>query len=227
MKEHFAFEGPLIDRGEVVVGLDEVGRGALAGPLVVGAVVLSRLRPPPEGLNDSKALTPHQRERLVAPLYSWCDEWSIGEASAREIDAWGIRIALAVAATRALAGLVSTPTHALVDGSFNFLRVSTMLPGDDIPPLTFRDLRHTTVVKGDQRSATIAAASVLAKVTRDATMVSLHHECARYEWLSNKGYGTADHMDALRRFGPHVQHRTSWNLPQKVASDEGTKILGL
>ena len=103
-------ERVLLDQGEVVVGIDEVGRGALAGPLVVGAVVVTDRLAPPESLNDSKLLTPLVREELVAPLEHWAADWSLGSVSAAEIDAWGLRLALAVAATRALDGLRVTLT---------------------------------------------------------------------------------------------------------------------
>jgi ribonuclease HII len=116
------YERRLLDCGEVVVGIDEVGRGALAGPMTVGAVVMREMLAPPEGLNDSKLLSANQRTSLVEPLSRWAGEWSLGSVSAREIDDWGLRLALAVAATRALDGLSSTPTHALIDGPFNLLR---------------------------------------------------------------------------------------------------------
>ncbi len=102
-----AYERALVKRGEVVVGIDEVGRGALAGPLTVGAVVVTHATRPPEGLTDSKLLTPAERESLVAPLESWASDWSLGSASSQEIDRWGLRVALAVAANRAMAGLTS------------------------------------------------------------------------------------------------------------------------
>lgn len=221
------FERALLEGGEIVVGLDEVGRGALAGPLGVGAVVLSSVREPPEGLNDSKLLSRAQREGLEVPLRDWCDDWSVGWASAREIDRWGLRVALAVASTRAVDGLSLRPTYALIDGSFDLLSVSdAALPLDvDVPILQYRDLPCTSMLKGDRRSATIAAASVLAKVARDRAMVSLHEECATYQWSSNKGYGSAFHLEAIRRHGPHAQHRTSWNLPDSDVFDGKTKIV--
>ena len=116
-------ERALIGRGEVVVGLDEVGRGSLAGPLAVGAVVLGDVREPPRGLTDSKALSPRQREELAPRVREWARDWSLGWASAREIDAWGLRVALSVAATRAVAGLTVAPSFALIDGPVNFLRL--------------------------------------------------------------------------------------------------------
>jgi ribonuclease HII len=209
----------LLARGEIVVGIDEVGRGALAGPMTVGAVVICRDEAPPKGLNDSKLLSAARREELVEPLCQWAAAWSLGSVSAREIDAWGLRLALAVAATRALDALALVPTHALIDGSFNLLR-SPLDVGFGVarpPALRFAALPATTIVKGDQRCATIAAAAVLAKVARDAVMVSLHGECAKYEWASNKGYGAAAHLEAIRRHGPHAYHRTSWKLPVKTS----------
>lgn len=214
------YERALLDRGEVVVGIDEVGRGALAGPLTVGAVVMREALSPPEGLNDSKLLTPAQRTSLVEPLSRWAFEWSLGSVSAFEIDEWGLRLALAVAATRALNALTSSPTHALIDGSINLLRSPPNVRFDvsTPPPLRYGALRVTTIVKGDQRCATIAAASVLAKVHRDALMVSLHEEFHEYQWARNKGYGAPAHLEALRRQGPTSHHRTTWNLPEQRES---------
>jgi ribonuclease HII len=209
------FERPLVSAGEVVVGIDEVGRGALAGPLTVGAVVVLNDAPPPKGLNDSKLLTPARRESLVGPLREWAAAWSLGSVSALEVDAWGLRLALAVAATRALDALAIAPTHALIDGPLNLLCGPKVLDlfARASPDLTYSSLSHTTIVKGDQRSAAIAAAAVLAKVHRDEVMVQLHEEYREYEWASNKGYGAPTHLEALRRSGPCVQHRQSWNLP--------------
>lgn len=220
------FERPLLERGEIVVGLDEVGRGALAGPLTVGAVVLSSLREPPEGLTDSKLLSRRRREELQFPLGEWCDDWSLGSVSAHEIDQWGIRVAQAVASTRALQGLRVAPTYALVDGPINFLAVgSRQLELADAPPaLCFAEMACSPIVKGDRRSATIAAASVLAKVARDGVMVALHEEWTHYGWSTNKGYGAPEHLAALRRFGPVTHHRCSWNLPEMAPAGSETKI---
>ena len=120
-KPNLEFEAPLLERGERVVGIDEVGRGALAGPLVVGAVLLSEFNPIPEGLTDSKLLSAVRRTALEDPIKAWCQSWGIGWASAREIDEWGMRTALAVAATRALNELTEKPTVALIDGNLNLL----------------------------------------------------------------------------------------------------------
>ncbi len=211
------YERTLIERGEIVVGVDEVGRGALAGPLTVGAVVLDVVGAPPEGLDDSKRLTARQRSALVGPLQSWAADWSLGSASAEEIDAWGLRLALAVAATRALAGLTIVPTYALVDGSFNLLRapLNGAFDVEGAPRLAYENLAVTTVVRGDQACASIAAASVLAKVSRDRFMVGLHDQFSQYGWAGNKGYGAASHLEAIRQWGPTTYHRRSWQLPER------------
>jgi ribonuclease HII len=212
-------ERELLQRGKVVVGIDEVGRGALAGPLVVGAVVVTDLSLPPEALNDSKLLTPGVREELVEPLERWAADWSLGSVSAGEIDAWGLRLALAVAATRALDGLRVRPNVALIDGSFNLLRapIDVAFGVDHPPKLRYRSLPTTTIVKGDRCCASIAAASVLAKVHRDRVMVELGRDFTDYGWSSNKGYGARQHMEALRRLGQTDHHRHSWQLPEQTA----------
>jgi ribonuclease HII len=214
------FERALLAQGEIVVGVDEVGRGALAGPMTVGAVAICSATDPPEGLNDSKLLSALQRESLVEPLRAWAAAWSLGSVSAGEIDTWGLRLALAVAATRAINGLSLVPTHALIDGSFNLLRapIDVALGQTFPPPLRYGALPVTTVIKGDRRCATIAAASVLAKVHRDAEMVVLDGELDAYGWASNKGYGAPLHLEALRREGPSSHHRQSWSLPEKAVS---------
>lgn len=209
-----AYERALLKRGEIVVGIDEVGRGALAGPLTVGAVVLTRVTRAPRGLTDSKLLTPLEREALVAPLERWATDWSLGSASSQEIDRWGLRLALAVAATRAIEGLSVEPTHALMDGPLNLLDAPLRLEDqyNDAPALTYAGIAHTTLIKGDRRSACIAAASVLAKVHRDRTMVGLADEFPHYGWDANKGYGVPFHLAALVDEGPCCYHRMTWRL---------------
>lgn len=210
-------ERPLLSRGEVVVGIDEVGRGALAGPLTVGAVVLTCSDLPPETLTDSKLLSAPRREALVEPIRRWAADCSLGSVSAAEIDAWGLRLALAVAATRALDGLRVRPSYALIDGSFNLLRAPMDVSfGAAMPPeLRYQSLRATTVIKGDQKCASVAAASVLAKVHRDAVMTDLSRQFEVFGWARNKGYGAAAHLEALREWGPNVHHRQSWRLPER------------
>jgi ribonuclease HII len=213
------FERDLVGRGEVVVGIDEVGRGALAGPMLVGAATVRTCEEPPEGLDDSKRLSHAQRVSLVDPLQSWVLEWSLGVVSVTEIDEWGMRLALAVGATRALERLHCAPTHALVDGPLNLLSAERSFRGEAVttcPPFAFEHLPVTTIVDGDQRSAVIAAAAVLAKVERDSMMVDLDLECSDYGWGRNKGYGVPEHLEAIRRVGVSVHHRISWNLPEKT-----------
>jgi ribonuclease HII len=216
-----AYERPLLARGEIVVGIDEVGRGALAGPLTVGAVVLTTCSPPPQHLTDSKLLTAARRQALVAPLEQWAADWSLGSVSSAEIDAWGLRLALAVAATRALDALTLRPTHALIDGSFNLLRAPVDIGFGVAPPpeLRYRQLSVTTVIKGDRACASVAAAAVLAKVARDRVMVELGGQFEAYGWASNKGYGASVHLEALRQWGPNAHHRKTWHLPAMNATN--------
>lgn len=211
-------ERPLLERGEVVVGIDEVGRGALAGPLTVGAVVLTGLDSPPVGLNDSKLLSATSRGDLEGPLTAWAADWSLGSVSAQEIDEWGLRLALAVAATRALQGLRLAPSHALIDGSFNLLRspMDVGFGASEPPSLDYSRLACTTIIKGDRASASIAAAAVLAKVQRDRWMVAMHEQYPRYRWSANKGYGAPEHLQAIRDFGTTSQHRRTWKLPERT-----------
>jgi ribonuclease HII len=197
-----------------VVGIDEVGRGALAGPLMVGAVVIDRLRDAPAGLADSKGLTASQREALVPLIESWASAVAIGVVSAQEIDEWGLRVALAVATDRAISALDLRPTRALIDGPLNLLRPPAVLAfGAPSPPLRWAALPVVNVVRGDQCCATISAAAIVAKVRRDALMRELHRKSPNYGWYANKGYGTLEHRRALARLGPTRWHRRSWALP--------------
>lgn len=201
----------------LVAGIDEVGRGALAGPVSVGVVVLAACDEWPTGLADSKQLTPARREALGAPLATFGVARAVGHASAAEIDAAGIIPALRLAAMRALAS-VGPVDAVLLDGRHDWLTAppATLLDATDVdgepepaPPVTM-------VVKGDTLCASIAAASVLAKVERDGLMRAAHAQHPEYGWDGNKGYGAATHLDALRRLGPTPWHRTSWALPRHV-----------
>ena len=197
-----------------IAGLDEVGRGALAGPVMVGVVALAHERDVPSELRDSKLLTPKRRETLAPQLREWVDDWAIGSASNAEIDAWGIRVALAVAADRALGALRVHPHHLMIDGPLNLLQAPVNIPlGVEPPPtIAFAGLPATMLTKGDQVSATIAAAAVIAKVERDYLMEKLAVDFPEYGWDGNKGYGSEGHRDAIRRCGPSPHHRLSWNL---------------
>lgn len=182
--------------GGLVAGLDEVGRGPLAGPVVAAAAVLNEAAAPP-GLDDSKKLTAREREILCRQLRT-AALFGIGAASVAEIDSLNILAASLLAMRRALDSLVwrmgRLPDLALVDGN-----QSPRLP-----------CRTELVIKGDGRSASIAAASIIAKVARDRAMAALARECPGYGWETNAGYGTAQHRAALIRLGPTVHHRRSF-----------------
>ncbi len=208
------FEAPLLERGEHVVGIDEVGRGALAGPVVVGAVLLWEINTIPDGLTDSKLLSAVRRTALEEPIKSWCNSWGIGWASAREIDQWGMRTALAVAATRAVNELSEKPSVALIDGNLNLLISPIQRESElEVPELPYGSMPVSTLIKGDRKSCAIAAASVLAKVARDRFMRELSTRYPSYGWERNKGYGTESHMQAILEYGVCDQHRQSWKLP--------------
>jgi len=209
------FESLIHHRGETVVAIDEVGRGALAGPVMVGAVALSSLREPPRGVADSKVLTDVKRRALVDDIQQWVDGWAVGAASAAEIDAWGIRLALAVAAHRAVSQLTLSAPHCLIDGPHNILRVPMDVGfGVEPPPaIPERTWPATMVVKGDQRCASISAAAILAKVARDTLMIELAEQYPDFGWEGNKGYGSSGHLEALERCGATTLHRRSWNIP--------------
>lgn len=200
-----------------MVGIDEVGRGAWAGPLAVGAVLIRDVREIPNGLNDSKRLTRRRREGLVAPVAAWAHGVAVGWASAAEIDALGIRIALAVASRRALAGLPlgkGDRPLILVDGPLDLLSMpegAAGILGDLVIPCAIDDV--VPVVGGDGASAVIAAASVVAKVARDEVMRQRDRATPGYGWSRNVGYGTSEHRAALSALGPTEEHRRSWNLP--------------
>jgi ribonuclease HII len=202
-------ERALWDAGAVVVaGIDEVGRGALAGPVSVGVVAVSACDSWPEGLADSKMLTRLQREALEAPLATFGVARAVGHAAPAEIDEIGIIAALRLAAVRALA-LVGHVDAILLDGKHDWLTASATL----LEPEPAETAPVTMVVKGDTLCASIAAASVLAKVQRDALMRTAHLDFPAYGWDGNKGYGAAAHLDAIRTLGTTDLHRRSWALP--------------
>lgn len=177
----------------VVAGVDEVGRGALAGPVTAGAVVL-RLDSRIAGLDDSKRLTPAARERVAGTVRTTALAWSVAHASALEIDSLGIVWATRLAWMRALDGLGLAFDHVLVDGND-----ATGIPDPS-----------TAVIRGDSSQGCIAAASVIAKVERDSLMVAYAGDYPGYGLEINKGYGAADHMARLRLVGPCAIHRRSF-----------------
>ncbi len=175
-----------------IAGVDEAGRGPLAGPVVAAAVILNRKRIP-KGLNDSKQMTAEAREEAFVRIMAAAIV-GVGEASVDEIDLVNIRQATHLAMARAIRALSEAPVFALVDGN-------------DAPALP---CRCDTLVDGDARSVSIAAASIIAKVTRDRMMRALHEEHPGYGWFNNKGYSTEEHLEALNRLGPCRHHRRSF-----------------
>lgn len=178
---------------EVVVGVDEVGRGAWAGPLVIAAAVVPKDRRVYK-IRDSKLLTEAEREALFDRIAGWCEAWAVGAVSAAECDELGMSAAQRLAAARALAGLGGRVDHVLVDGSWDFV-------GNG---------RTTRLVKGDRTCLSIAAASILAKVTRDREMRALAPWYPAYDFASNKGYPCPRHKAALQAHGPSAIHRRTW-----------------
>ena len=179
----------------MVAGVDEVGRGAWAGPVTVCAAVTG-LRRPPEGLTDSKLLTPKRRAEMASLLEDWVTAHALGHASPQEIDCHGMTAALRMAACRALAGLPVRPDAVILDGKHDYLGA----------PWTVR-----TVVKGDQSCVAVAAASVLAKVRRDTLMAELGLDHVAFAFEDNAGYPSPVHRAALETGGPTPHHRMSWS----------------
>lgn len=179
-----------------IAGVDEVGRGCLAGPVVAAAVVLDAVRRVP-GLRDSKMLSAAARERLYRLITARAAAWAVGQASAEEIDRLNIHRASLLAMRRAVEGLVPPPDLLLVD-AFH-------IPDVAIP--------QRGLIRGDVRSASIAAASIVAKVTRDRLMVELHAIDGRYGFDRHKGYATREHLHALARFGLSTVHRRTFRQP--------------
>ncbi len=206
--------------------MDEVGRGALAGPVSVGVVVVTgRIGRTPVGLKDSKLLTPAARESLVPLVRRWVGEWAVGHASPVEIDRIGIIAALRLAGRRALAQLPAVDA-VLLDGNHDYLSdpAPTLFEtdaatadaiADEIPaaPPSWQQTLVHTRIKADLTCAAVAGASVLAKTERDAHLRRLALDHPLYLFEVNKGYGTPEHLAALRRHGPSVEHRRSWRLP--------------
>ena len=229
--------------------MDEVGRGSLAGPVTVGLAVVDRGTSDafPQGLADSKQLTPRRREALVEPCRAWVLDWAVAHAAPGEIDALGIVGALRLAGRRALARMAARdhlPGAIILDGRADWLTepepdlldaLGAQPSAVPVEPVavsvesveSIGEARHSIgdesvlparltpavrmEVKGDARCAVVAAASILAKVERDALMSALPDP--GYDWASNKGYASAAHVEALARLGASDQHRRSWNLP--------------
>lgn len=234
----FKYEKDLLCEGyDWVIGLDEVGRGSLAGPVMVGAVVIGikqvKENYMPEGLADSKLLSEKRREELYEPLQKWCTTWAVGSCTNTEIDEWGISYALGVAALKAISKVeedikklsfsvnADSGTNSCANSNF---RIAAIFDGpcdyiDKVAntfdaPYVPEPVKVHTLVKADRQCASVAAAAVLAKVTRDNLMVSLakNPQYAAYDWASNKGYGSLAHRNAIKKVGPSDLHRLSWHL---------------
>ena len=186
-------EQALWDAGvEIVAGVDEVGRGAWAGPLTVAAAVIPRNRRIYK-VRDSKMLTEPERELLFGRVTDWCEAWGVGHASEIECDRLGMSAAQKLAARRALDAVGLSIDHVLIDGNWDFVGG-----------------QNTRIVKGDATCLSISAASIIAKVTRDRLMRSVAHEHPHYHFEANKGYPCPRHRAELAERGPCVAHRHSW-----------------
>lgn len=209
---HFRHERRLLDGRSppfFICGVDEVGRGPLAGPVVAAAVILN-LKNYPRGLNDSKKLTEARREALFPQIMDMAVAVGLGEANVDEIDLVNIRQATHLAMARAVRALNVAAHFALVDGN-------------DAPALP---CPCETIIKGDGVSLSIAAASIVAKVTRDRLMAALHDDHPGYNWARNKGYGTADHLAGLKTCGVSIHHRRSFSPVHNIlyGDESGTQL---
>ena len=198
MEELWRYEDPLRAEGKVLCGVDEAGAGPLMGPVYAAAVILPREAELP-GLNDSKKLTEKRREALYDLILDQAIAWSVARAEAAEIDALDILNARMLAMNRAIEGLARKADLYLIDGNRDHgTKVAIQVP-------------HTLLVGGDGRSASIAAASILAKVSRDRYVVEvLDREYPQYQFARHKGYGTKLHYQMLDAFGPCPEHRRTF-----------------
>lgn len=199
-------ERELFDTGAgIVLACDEVGRGAIAGPVSVGLVIIDpTVRRMPAGLRDSKLLPEPKREAMAPRAASWVRGWAVGEASAAEIDEHGIMVCLGLAGARAFTALtaaheVAAGAPLLLDGNYDWLSA----------PIQHR-VQVTTRIKADRDCASVAAASVIAKVHRDGGMRRAHDDLPLYGWNENKGYSSRGHFAALDEHGPSAMHRHTW-----------------
>lgn len=207
VEPRLTLERRLLRERPILIACDEVGRGALAGPVAVGATVMDERgarRRVPTGLRDSKLVPEAKRADVAARAASWVQGSAVGWASSVEIDEVGIIRALGLAALRAIAdlrahGVVPEDAIVVLDGNHDY-----------ITPAGGIGLTVRPVIKADRDCASAAAASVIAKVARDTLMIGLHDDLPAYNWARNKGYASLDHRDAIREHGVSVHHRTSW-----------------
>ena len=218
----------------VLAGCDEVGRGALAGPVSVGLVAVDLVGTRSlKGVRDSKLLSANDRELLVPQIKKWARGWGVGHASAAEIDLHGIMGALRLAGTRAWEQICAdlTPDVVLLDGNYNWLSPVRQASLFDLPENDGGGCAAPvhTKIKADMSCLSVAAASVLAKVERDTMMVDYAVTHPQYGWEVNKGYATASHRLAIDEHGPTPLHRMSWQLgsrPNADARDHGSVVGG-
>ncbi len=177
----------------IIAGVDEAGRGPLAGPVIAAAVIIDQNNLI-EGIKDSKKLSKNKREELYVKI-TQNYTWSIGVVGPKEIDEINILEATKKACVLAVKGLIKEPSVIIVDGN-----------------MKFSDKRFVSYIKGDDKSISIAAASIIAKVTRDRMMALLHQEFPYYFWVKNSGYGTKEHISAIEKYGPSIHHRLSFKL---------------
>ena len=207
VEPRLTLERRLLREHPIVIACDEVGRGALAGPVAVGAAVVTPVgarRRIPAGLRDSKLVPEPKRADVAARAAAWVSASAVGWASSAEIDEIGIMRALGMATIRALAdlrrqGVVPEEAIVLLDGNYDYITAA------GAQGLTVRP-----VIKADRDCASAAAASVIAKVSRDALMTDLHDEVPQYHWVRNKGYASPDHREAIQEHGLSRHHRSSW-----------------
>ena len=208
-KPDLTYEKELWSAYSLIAGMDEAGRGALAGPVCVGTVILPKNHPllleALSGVHDSKQLTPRKRSELVPIIKETVLAWGVGFASAEEIDSLGIVPATRLAANRALEALPQLPDYLLTDFRLE-------LPELDVP--------QTAIVKGDQRSLSIACASILAKTARDTLMRELDVSYPEYGFASHKGYGTARHRRSIEEYGHSPVHRKTFKFHDADEDEE-------
>ncbi len=215
-KPNLMYENQIHQQGyHHILGMDEAGRGAWAGPVTVGAVCLPLgqrdLRKTLTGVHDSKVMTPRQRDKNVEKIKDIALAWGVGHATNREIDKFGINPATKLAMNRAL---VDTYQR------FPDFKPDCLFLDALIWPEKISEIPQVTIVDGDARSLTIAAASVIAKTTRDELMVELDAELPHYSFAAHKGYGTGNHNAALKTYGPSPLHRTSYAPIQKLLNNQ-------
>jgi len=218
-KTNLELEKTLFSKGaKLVAGMDEVGRGCLAGPVYVGVTVLNQELADeelsPVGLTDSKELTKQEREDLLPKVKSWVLEHSVGQASNSEIDEIGLTRALRRAGRRALSALENKPDYLILDGKHNWLMpeketLDIFDEAVDDGPIS-ANMKIINLIKADLICSSVAAASIVAKVARDQVMNELSEEFPEYLWHENKGYAAPEHLWAIKRLGPTKYHRISW-----------------